>query len=140
MRRHITKKEPLNLISEMRKRVPGIKIRTTLMVGFPGEGDEEFEELLDFVKTAKFDRMGAFAYSEEDDTWAAKNLDDSIPDDVKQHRLDILMDTQEGIYEELNSKEVGKKIKLIVDELEGDTRICRSQWDSPEVDVNYYGL
>ena len=83
MRRHITKEETISLIAEMRKRVPDIRIRTTLMVGFPGEGEEEFQELLDFVRTQKFDRMGAFAYSEEDDTWAAKNLKDLIPEETK---------------------------------------------------------
>lgn len=138
MRRHISKKETLELIDEMRRRVPGIKIRTTLMVGFPGEGEEEFQELLDFVKTQKFDRMGAFAYSEEDDTWAAKNLDDSIPQEEKQRRLDLLMEAQEAVYEELNSGMIGSTVRLIVDEIEGDTRVCRSQWDSPEVDMNYY--
>lgn len=108
------------------------------MVGFPGEGEKEFEELLEFVKEQKFDRMGAFAYSEEDDTWAAKNLDDNISDEEKQRRLDILMATQEEISENLNEQMVGEKVKLIVDEIENGDRICRSQWDSPEVDMNYY--
>lgn len=138
MRRHITKEETISLIAEMRKRVPDIKIRTTLMVGFPGEGEEEFQELLDFVRTQKFDRMGAFAYSEEDDTWAAKNLKDLIPEETKQKRLDLLMETQITIYEEKNAEMYGKEVTLLVDETEGDTRICRSQWDSPEVDMNYY--
>lgn len=138
MRRHITKEETVKLIEEMRRRVPGIKIRTTLMVGFPGEGESEFAELVDFVKQMKFDRMGAFAYSEEEDTWGAKNLDDNIAEDVKNNRLDQLMEVQNEIYEELNSAMIGKEIKLIVDEIEGDTRICRSQFDSPEVDMNYY--
>ncbi len=138
MRRHITKEETISLIAEMRKRVPDIKIRTTLMVGFPGEGEEEFQELLDFVRTQKFDRMGAFAYSEEDDTWAAKNLKDLIPEETKQKRLDLLMEAQMTIYEEKNAEMYGKEVTLLVDETEGDTRICRSQWDSPEVDMNYY--
>lgn len=138
MRRHITKAETVKLIEEMRKRVPEIKIRTTLMVGFPGEDEKEFDELLDFVKDMKFDRMGAFAYSEEEDTWGAKNLNDDITEDVKQQRLDTLMSLQAAISEELNEKMVGKKVRLLVDELEGDTRVCRSQWDSPEVDMNYY--
>ncbi len=138
MRRHITKEETISLIAEMRKRVPDIKIRTTLMVGFPGEGEEEFQELLDFVRTQKFDRMGAFAYSEEDDTWAAKNLKDLIPEETKQKRLDLLMEAQMTIYEEKNAEMYGKEVSLLVDETEGDTRICRSQWDSPEVDMNYY--
>lgn len=138
MRRHISRKQTEDLIAEMRRRVPDIKIRTTLMVGFPGEGETEFEELLDFVRTQKFDRMGAFAYSEEDDTWAAKNLDDNIPDEEKQRRLDLLMEIQTDIYEEKNAAMLGKEVLLLVDEIEGETRICRSQWDSPEVDMNYY--
>lgn len=138
MRRHISSQQTRELLTEMRRRVPGIKIRTTLMVGFPGEGEKEFEELLEFVKEQKFDRMGAFPYSEEDDTWAAKNLDDNISDEEKQRRLDILMATQEEISENLNEQMVGEKVKLIVDEIENGDRICRSQWDSPEVDMNYY--
>ncbi len=138
MRRHITRQQTEDLIAEMRRKVPEIKIRTTLMVGFPGEGETEFEELLDFVRTQKFDRMGAFAYSEEDDTWAAKNLDDNIPDEEKQRRLDLLMEIQTDIYEEKNAAMLGKEVLLLVDEIEGETRICRSQWDSPEVDMNYY--
>ena len=138
MRRHISRKQTEDLIAEMRRKVPDIKIRTTLMVGFPGEGETEFEELLDFVRTQKFDRMGAFAYSEEDDTWAAKNLDDSTPEEEKQRRLDLLMEIQTDIYEEKNAAMLGKEVLLLVDEIEGETRICRSQWDSPEVDMNYY--
>lgn len=138
MRRHISKKETLELIAEMRRRVPDIKIRTTLMVGFPGEGEKEFEELLDFVREAKFDRMGAFAYSEEDDTWAARNLKDDIEPEVKQRRLDILMEAQTEIYESLNNEMIGETVRLLVDEVEGDRLVCRSQWDSPEVDMNYY--
>ena len=108
------------------------------MVGFPGEGEEEFQELLDFISTVKFDRMGAFAYSEEDDTWAANNLEDNIPEEIKQARLDKLMDLQASISEELNNLEIGKTVRLLVEDIEGDTRVCRSQWDSPEVDMNYY--
>ncbi len=138
MRRHISREDTIDLIDRMRERVPGLKIRTTLMVGFPGEGETEFEELLEFVRNAKFDRMGAFKYSEEDDTWAAKNLDDVIPEDVKQDRLDKLMELQAGISEELNNKEIGNTVRLLVEDIDGDIRICRSQWDSPEVDMNYY--
>ena len=136
--RHINKEHTEKLLAEIRRKVPDIKIRTTLMVGFPGEGEEEFKELLKFVKEQKFDRMGAFAYSEEDDTWAAKNLNDDIPEEVKQKRLDELMDVQTSIYEENNEKLVGQEVELLVDEIEGDVRICRSQWDSPDVDMNYY--
>jgi len=134
MRRHISKQETLDLIAKIRREVPGIKIRTTLMVGFPGEGEKEFEELLDFVRTQKFDRMGAFAYSEEEDTFAAKNLDDSINEEVKQKRLDTLMNLQEEISAELQEKMVGQRIRVLVDRIEGDTAIARSEWDSPEVD------
>ena len=138
MRRHISGEETKELLSQIRKKVPDIKIRTTLMVGFPGEGQLEFEELIQFVKSERFDRLGAFAYSEEEGTWGATHLVDSISDDVKQMRLDTLMSIQSQISENLNADMVGKEIRLLVDEIEGDTRICRSQWDSPEVDMNYY--
>lgn len=138
MRRHITKAETENLLSEMRKRVPGIKIRTTLMVGFPGEGDAEFDELLEFVKSQKFDRMGAFAYSEEEDTYGARNYSDDIPDEIKQERLNKLMEIQEAISLQLNEEMVGEIVEVVVDEIEDGTRLCRSQWDSPEVDQIYY--
>lgn len=139
MRRHITKEETLTLIDRLRREVPGIKIRTTLMVGFPGEEEEDFEELMEFVRKVKFDRMGAFAYSEEEDTWAAKNLEDKIPDEVKQDRLDRLMALQEEISTELNEKMIGQRVKLLVEEVSADgTAVCRSEYDSPEVDLSYY--
>ncbi|MDE6536926.1 MAG: 30S ribosomal protein S12 methylthiotransferase RimO [Muribaculaceae bacterium] len=138
MRRHITAEETRRLLTEMREKVPGLKIRTTMMVGFPGETDEAFEELLDFVKEQRFDRLGAFAYSEEDDTYAAKNLEDNIPEEVKQERLDRLMTLQEKIAMEEAEKMVGQELELIVDELDGDIRVCRSQWDSPDVDCSFY--
>jgi len=137
MRRHINKEETLKLLQEIRSRVPGIKIRTTLMVGFPGETDMDFEELLDFVRTQKFDMMGAFAYSEEEDTYAQKQYQDDVPDEVKQKRLDRLMTLQEEISDELTSKMVGRHVRLLVDERNGENAICRSQWDSPEVDMTY---
>ncbi|MDE5870073.1 MAG: 30S ribosomal protein S12 methylthiotransferase RimO, partial [Muribaculaceae bacterium] len=138
MRRHINHEETINLLDKMRQKVPDLKIRTTLMVGFPGESEEGFNQLIDFVKTQRFDRMGAFAYSEEEDTFAAKNYDDVISDDIKQNRLDRLMSIQEEISLEEAEKMIGSEIKLIVDELEGDIRVCRSQWDSPDVDCSYY--
>lgn len=138
MRRHITKEETEKLLEEMRRRVPGIKIRTTLMVGFPGEDDAAFEELIDFVKTQKFDRMGAFAYSEEEDTYGARNYEDNIPADIKQERLDKLMSVQEEISSELNNTMIGDIVEVVVDEIQDGTRLCRSQWDSPEVDQVYY--
>lgn len=137
MRRHIDKKQTLELLDNIRRQVPGIKIRTTLMVGFPGETDDDFEQLLEFVKTQRFDRMGAFAYSEEEDTYAALHLEDDVPEEVKQKRLDRLMELQEEISQELNEEMVGKKVRLLVDERNGDTLTCRSQWDSPEVDLTY---
>lgn len=134
MRRHITGKETRWLLAEMRRRVPRLHIRTTLMVGFPGEGDDEFEELMDFVKEQKFERMGAFAYCEEDDTWAAKNLKDSVPDEIKHRRLDRLMALQEEISGELQQTKVGTVQRVIIDRRENDNYIGRTQWDSPEVD------
>ncbi|MDE5850197.1 MAG: 30S ribosomal protein S12 methylthiotransferase RimO [Muribaculaceae bacterium] len=138
MRRHIDGKQTRELLAEMRRRLPGLKIRTTLMVGFPGEGEEEFEELLDFVREQRFERMGAFAYSEEDDTWAAKNLGDEIPQETKQARLDRLMELQQEIAYQRNLEMVGQTVKVLVDRVEGETRIGRTQWDSPEVDPEIY--
>lgn len=137
MRRHIDKNTTLKLLDDIRTRVPDIKIRTTLMVGFPGETEQDFEELMDFVRTQKFDRMGAFAYSEEEDTFAQREYDDDVPDNVKRNRLDRLMALQEEISDRLTSAMVGQRVRLIVDEMNGDTAVCRSQWDSPEVDMTY---
>lgn len=138
MRRHINGQQTRELLAEMRRRVPDLKIRTTMMVGFPGEDDEEFSQLLDFVKEERFERMGAFAYSEEDDTWAAKNLGDPIPEDTKQKRLDELMRVQEEIALQRNLEMIGKEVRVLIDRIEGDTRIGRTQWDSPEVDPEVY--
>ena len=134
MRRHITRKETLDLLARLRREVPGIHIRTTLMVGFPGEGEQEFEELMDFVKTARFERMGAFAYSEENGTWAAEHLTDDIPQEVKQDRLQRLMALQEEISLDIQEQKVGQTLSVIVDREEDDYYIGRTQWDSPEVD------
>lgn len=134
MRRHITKEETYALIDNIRQRVPGIRLRTTLMTGFPGEGEKEFEELLKFVEEVKFDRMGAFAYSEEEGTWGARHLTDSIPLEVKEERLASLMDLQESISYDLHSKLKGENLKVLIDGREGDSLIARTQWDSPEVD------
>lgn len=134
MRRHIDSASTLRLLDEMRRRVPGIKIRTTLMVGFPGEGEKEFDQLMDFVRTQRFDRMGAFAYCEEDDTYAARHLDDNIPEYVKQQRLDRLMALQEEIALENNEKMIGQTVKVLIDRIEDGNAIGRTQWDSPEVD------
>ena len=134
MRRHISRQETLDLLARLRNEVPGIHIRTTLMVGFPGEGEQEYEELLDFVKTARFERMGAFAYSEENGTWAAQNLADDIPDEVKQDRLHRLMALQEDISLDIQEQKVGQTLRVIIDREEDDYYIGRTQWDSPEVD------
>ncbi len=134
MRRHINADETRALISEMRKKVPELHIRTTLMVGFPGEGEAEFEELMQFVREARFERMGAFAYCEEDDTYGARNFNDSIPEEVKQARLDLLMKLQEEISFDIQQSKIGKTIRVIIDREEDDYYVGRSQWDSPEVD------
>ena len=134
MHRHTTKKETLELLEAMRKEVPGICIRTTLMVGFPGETDKDFQELLDFVRTVRFDRMGAFAYSEEEGTYAAEHYEDNIPEEVKQERLDRLMLLQERISSELCAEKIGQTFKTIIDRKEGDYYIGRTEHDSPEVD------
>lgn len=134
MRRHISRQETLDLIDRLRREVPGIHIRTTLMVGFPGEGEKEFEELLDFTRKARFERMGAFAYSEEAGTWAAEHLDDNIPDEVKQDRLQQLMALQEEISMDIQQQKVGHTLRVIVDREEEDYYVGRTEWDSPEVD------
>ena len=134
MRRHITRDETLRLIDRMRREVPGIHLRTTLMVGFPGEGEKEFEELMDFVREARFERMGAFAYSEEAGTWAAQHLSDDIPQDVKNDRLQQLMDLQEEISMDIQQAKVGTTQRVIIDREDADYYVGRTQYDSPEVD------
>ena len=134
MRRHVTKDETYELVRRMREEVPGIHIRTTLMVGFPGETDEDFEELKAFVKWARFERMGAFAYSEEEGTYSADNFEDDVPEDVKQSRLDKIMRIQQNISAELEAEKVGKVFKVIIDRREGDYYIGRTEFCSPEVD------
>ena len=134
MRRHITGEQTRKLLARIREKVPGIHIRTTLMVGFPGEGEKEFEELLEFVREQRFERMGAFAYCEEDDTYAAKNFKDEIPDEVKQSRLDRLMALQEEISLEIQQSKVGSTLEVVVDREEPEYYVCRSEFDSPEVD------
>ena len=134
MQRHVTKEDTYELIEMFRREVPGIHLRTTLMVGFPGEGEKEFEELKEFVRWAKFERMGAFAYSEEEGTYAAKNFKDDIPHEVKQARLSELMDIQQGISAEVQAKKVGTTMKVIIDRKEGEYYVGRTEFDSPEVD------
>lgn len=134
MRRHITGKQTRELLKTMREKVPGIHIRTTLMVGFPGETEEDFRELMDFVKEARFERMGAFAYCEEEDTFAAKNLADDVDENTKQRRLDKLMELQEQISAEIQESKVGSVMRVIIDGMEGDMYVGRTEFDSPEVD------
>lgn len=134
MHRHVDKQQTYDLIENIRNRVPGIHLRTTLMVGFPGEGDKEFEELMEFVKWARFERMGAFAYSEEDGTPADKLFKDEIPDEVKQKRLSQIMRIQQNMSSQIQSEKVGQVMKVIIDRKEGDHYIGRTEFDSPEVD------
>ena len=134
MRRNINKEETINLLRTIRQEVSGIYLRTTLMVGFPGETDEEFEELVQFVKDMRFERMGAFAYSEEEGTYAAEQYEDDIEDEVKQARLDRLMRIQQRIAEEVSAASIGKTMQVVIDREEGNYYIGRTQYDSPEVD------
>lgn len=134
MRRNITKAETYELLERMRREVPGIHLRTTLMVGHPGETEQDFEELVRFVKDIRFERMGAFAYSHEEGTYAYQHYKDEIPQEVKQDRLDYLMRVQEGISADVNASKVGQTFRVIVDREEEDFYVGRTQYDSPEVD------
>ena len=134
MRRNTTKAETIELIKRLRKEVPGIHIRTTLMVGFPGETDEDFSELVNFVKWARFERMGAFAYSEEDGTYSAKHYDDDVPSEIKQQRLDKLMRIQQNISAEIEASKVNTTMPVVIDRIEGNYYIGRTEFCSPEVD------
>ena len=134
MHRHVTKEDTLNLIHTIRERAPGINIRTTLMVGFPGETEEDFNELMDFVSEERFERMGAFAYSEEEGTYSAEHYKDDVPPEVKQDRLDRLMALQEEISASVEAEKVGKIMKVIIDRKEGEYYVGRTEFCSPEVD------
>lgn len=134
MRRGTTKVDTYALLQRMREEVPGIHLRTTLMVGHPGETEEDFEELLEFVRDVRFDRLGAFVYSHEEGTYAYEKYTDDIPLEVKQHRMDRLMRLQESIVSELNERKIGLRLRTIVDRKEGDYYIGRTEYDSPEVD------
>ena len=130
----MTKEETMALIEQIRKTVPGLHLRTTLMVGLPGETEEDFKELVDFVKWAKFERMGAFAYSEEEGTYSAEHYEDDVPAEVKQRRLDKLMSVQQAISAEVEASKVGSTLRTIIDRKEGDYYIGRTEFCSPEVD------
>lgn len=134
MRRHINADQTRALLSEMRRLVPELHIRTTLMVGFPGETEDDFEELLRFVKEQRFERMGAFAYCEEEGTYAAEHYTDNVPEEVKQSRLDRLMALQEEISLEIQQQKVGKELEVVIDREEEEYYVGRTQWDSPEID------
>ena len=134
MHRHVTKEETYALVERFRREVPGIALRTTLMVGFPGETEEDFEELKEFVRHARFDRMGAFAYSEEEGTYSARHYKDDVSPEVKQRRLDELMSIQQEISSELSHAKIGKEFRIIIDRKEGDYYVGRTEFDSPEVD------
>ncbi len=134
MHRHVTKVDTLDLLRTIRQRVPGITLRTTLMVGFPGETDDDFRELMDFVRTERFERMGAFAYSEEEGTYSQLHYADDVPADVKQRRLDELMALQQGISDEVEAAKVGTTQLVVIDRKEGDYYVGRTESCSPEVD------
>lgn len=134
MHRHVNKQETMDLIRTIREKVPGIHLRTTLMVGFPGETEEDFLQLLDFVRWARFERMGAFMYSEEEGTYGANHYADDVPEDVKQRRLDELMAVQQEISAEIEAAKIGSTMKVIIDRKENDYFIGRSEFCSPEVD------
>lgn len=134
MKRNITAEETRSLLTRIREEVPGIHIRTTLMTGFPGETDNDFQQLLDFVREQRFERMGAFAYCEVEDTYSALHYRDDVPDSIKQSRMSMLMHLQEDISYENNQTKVGKTFKTVIDRLEGDYYIGRTEYDSPEVD------
>lgn len=134
MHRHVTKQETYDLVTRLREEVPGIHLRTTLLTGHPGETEEDFEELIEFVRWAKFERMGAFPYSDEDGTYANKNYEDDIPFEVKQQRVDDLMAVQQKISKKINEDKVGQTLKVIIDREEADYYIGRTEFDSPEVD------
>lgn len=134
MQRHVTKAETYELIESMRREVPGIHIRTTLMVGFPGETEDDFNELMDFVRWARFERMGAFTYSEEDGTYSAENYTDDVPQEVKEDRLNRLMALQQRISAEVEAAKVGQTMRIVIDRKEGDYYIGRTEFCSPEVD------
>ena len=134
MKRNVTKQETYELVERLRQEVPGIHLRTTLMVGFPGETEEDFEELIAFTKWARFERMGAFAYSEEEGTYSAQHYEDDVTEDVKQRRLDKLMRIQQNISAEIEAEKIGTIQRVIIDRLEGDYYVGRTEYCSPEVD------
>jgi len=134
MHRHVTKADTIRLIREIRERVPGICLRTTLMTGFPGETEDDFDQLMDFVRETRFERMGTFAYSEEEGTWSARHLKDNVPEETKRRRLDKLMALQQEISAQQQAAEVGKTLPVMIDRKEGEWYVGRTEYSSPEVD------
>lgn len=134
MRRNITKQQTIDLIARFREEVPGIHLRTTMMVGHPGETEQDFEELLEFVRETRFERLGAFPYSHEEDTYCDNNYTDDVPPGLKQERMNVLMDVQESIAATINESKVGKTLKVIIDREDPDYYVGRTEFDSPEVD------
>ena len=134
MRRHVTSEWSRSLVRRFRERIPGVVLRTTMMVGHPGEGDDEFGELLEFVHEARFERLGAFRYCEEDGTWGAENLPDIIPEEEKQRRYDALMMEQSAVSLEFNESRVGSVCRVMVDDCVDGVLVCRSEYESPDVD------
>ena len=135
MRRNITKQQTIDLIARFREEVPGIHLRTTMMVGHPGETEQDFEELLEFVRETRFERLGAFPYSHEEDTYCDNNYTDDVPPGLKQERMNVLMDVQESIAVTINESKVGKTLKVIIDREDPDYYVGRTEFDSPEVDA-----
>ena len=138
MRRGVTKQQTVDLINKIREEVPGIALRTTLMVGHPGETEEDYQELEDFVKTMKFERLGVFPYSHEDDTYCDKHYQDDVPEETKNKRAEKLMALQEGVIAAINESCVGKRFLVLIDRIEGDYFVGRTQYDSPEVDQEVF--
>jgi ribosomal protein S12 methylthiotransferase len=134
MRRNITKEQTYELIKRIREEVPGIHLRTTMLLGHPGETEKDVEELKEFIKFARFERLGAFAYSNEEGTYAYKKYKDDISDEIKQQRVDEIMALQQTIAAEINQTKIGKTLKVIVDRVEGENYVGRTEFDSPEVD------
>lgn len=143
MRRHVDGAWTRNLIERMRERIPGVALRTTMIAGHPGEGEAEFDELMDFVRNAGFERLGAFTYSEEEDTYGAIHFEDDVPEEVKTRRYDALMSLQSGISLDFNQSRVGSEERVLVDAYSDGILVCRSQYESPDVDgeilVKYEG-
>jgi len=134
MRRNITKEQTYELINRIRQEVPGIHLRTTMLVGHPGETEQDIEELKEFLTFAKFERMGAFTYSNEEGTYAYEKYEDNIPEDIKQDRLNSIMALQQGISGTINQSKIGKTLKVMIDRIEGENYVGRTEFDSPEVD------